>query len=260
MTDPDRTPTEPAPPPPPGASDGLLRPPRPELVGASGELCEQAARRFAVELARFAVGGQAGRRGEDPVYQEVTERRQLEHNAWRERERARGRPLPGIYSSCGDLPAWLLFTGFGVRAPWLNREANALLSPRAPYGRRWRIGKNLSMLERCPDCVRVERASAVDLRPGDVIRIGYAGTGAQAAHVEVVLEAADRLIVAAYGQGHTERATCARVRERALEREGGALYVGARRLYRHWPLAAVLRGALTRGELAELKTPTVLKT
>lgn len=81
----------------------------------------------------YACNGAKGRRLRDPVYQRITE----------------GRDIPGTardgYSSCGDLAHWLLYK-LGVRSAWLNRAEHlgfrsgmnlARLCPRPQFTNPW---------------------------------------------------------------------------------------------------------------------------
>lgn len=96
-------------------------PPAPEDA-IFGNAPLSALRQAARALLAYAVDIPRGARSvQDPIYRTIVE----------------GRSGAG-YSSCGDLAHWLLYT-LGVRAPWINRAANA-----AAGG--WRMGANLNAL------------------------------------------------------------------------------------------------------------------
>jgi hypothetical protein len=115
-------------------------------------------RRAAVALARYAVDadGSGHRDVGDPVHEEVTEGR---YKQWLD-AKARGEAwaLKVFYSSCGDLPAWVLRC-LGCRDESLvNRNDDGGEHP-------WAVGKNLQMLQGHP-CT-VKPANDVGPSPGD---------------------------------------------------------------------------------------------
>jgi hypothetical protein len=85
--------------------------------------------RAAVAMIRYACGAN-GRGKDDPVYAEVTEKRDDTPA-----ERAR-------YSSCGDLYHWLM-KRFDVEERWVNRTDDGVHGD-------WEMGKNVSDLAWCP--------------------------------------------------------------------------------------------------------------
>lgn len=178
---------------------------------------------LAYELLTVACNGEAGRDEDDPVYQFVTEGRDVG-------------AMQKKYSSCGDLAHWLYWT-MGVRLPWVNREPNG----------GWRVGQNVSLLAWCPQAQSCD--NVLRFEPGDVVII-WGREDTSDAHVMVVLEqeSPQVLLVAEYGQPG------GRVNRRS--RLGGK--IGARRLRRHIPLEAVIAAAEEAGQLEPIDGPAVL--
>ncbi len=131
----------------------------------------------AVALCEYACGFEAGRSKDDPVYQEVVERRDV-------------KPARAHYSSCGDLGHWLL-ERLGLREKWVNR---ASLS-------QYRVGLNVAELGLgCPIAHAPPNDSHWSPSPGDICEIWNTGTDA---HVFVVLDGSTpgHLRTANYGAG-----------------------------------------------------------
>ena len=192
--------------------------------GVGEDLRERLA--LAPRLLDWACNGELGVDEDHPRYATVTEGRDV--GAMRAK-----------YSSCADLPHWMLFRE-GVRAPWLNRQEH----------KGWRPGLNVSLLAyQAP--VQCQRTPVPGQRfePGDTLIVWNDAEGKDA-HVMVVYEhAGEKLVVAEYGQpgGH--------IKERALHSEGFHLYVGKRRLQRWLPLAAVIGYCAENDLLVDVDLP-----
>lgn len=176
----------------------------------------QSYRDLARELCEYACNGSAGRPESDPIYQDITEGRDVG-------------TMVRKYSSCGDLPHWMLFR-LGVRLPWINR---------AEHGG-WTVGANIWKLEH----TQATRVASLSDRYecGDVLRIGDSGRE----HVFVVLEHDGNIIHSAdYGQPGGE------FRSRSIAERDGRPYLGGRIIGRWLPLGEVLNLADARGDLTE---------
>lgn len=221
------------------------------IVDDAGKVCARTLRERAARCARRATGGEAGVYGTDDRYELVTEGRHREHEAWADRVELSGAPRPFGYSSCYDLVLFILWDVCGVRSPWVNREANPALTL-GPYGKRWKPAESPRMLRQCPELEWPERPEVFEsLEPGDIVRMGDAPTGPDAAHVAVVLDVRDggELVTADYGQSMHRASVCGRVRTRRFERR--AMRFGGKRWRELYRLDRVLKGALERGEWSE---------
>lgn len=187
----------------------------------------------AVALAEHACGGSAGRSKDDPIYADVTERRDT--GAMRAR-----------YSSCGDLAHWLLYR-LGCRAPWVNRTD-------MPMG--WRVGQNVSLLA---GQGRIPGDEEWTPEPGDILVIWNSPNGYDA-HVCVWLGGGS---VANYGAGGMSAAARhgANITNPSLTWSGRAWYLGKRQLQRivslsHLPFSEPpdLTGAELTGEVIDALT------
>jgi hypothetical protein len=170
-------------------------------------------RALAAELVEYACGGAGGRSEADPVYQAVTEGRDVG-------------AMQARYSSCGDLAHWLLYR-LGVRLPFVNRAEHL----------GWTSGANVSRIAFANVAESDPRQNAHYL-PGDIGIVWSKPEGTDA-HVFVILEDAQpsALLVGEYGQpgGH--------VRARAIGYESGRLRIGSRTLRRVLRLDRVLDAA-----------------
>jgi hypothetical protein len=178
---------------------------------------EKIVRDFAAELIRYACGQYTGGRSEnDPVYQRVTESRDV------------GAAQRG-YSSCGDLAHWMLFR-LGSRARFVNRKEH----------RGWRMGANVSALAFSPVA---EDAKANDhYQAGDVLII-WIRPDATDAHVMVALDHRQGMLTSGeYGQPGGA------VRVHHLDRPG---FIGQRKIQKVIRLNRALAYSEERGELAE---------
>jgi len=207
-------------------------------------VAESYARVAAARLARFAVGDNAGQleafegRGfDDAVYKGVTEGRQDEAHR-----------LGIFYSSCGDLPHWMLCR-LGVRLPWVNRREMMQLAPPHPG---WRVGQNLSALVSGSGLAERVTPDAARFEPGDVLHLGDTNASA---HVDVVLADLDgedgRAIVSAdYGL------PAAGIRRSFAHVEGGRLFRNKRPIVHVLRLGRVLSAARDAGLLVEASFPS----
>ncbi len=165
-----------------------------------------------------------------------------------------GRGSTPSYSSCGDLPNWMLFR-VGVRLPWLNRKEH--------HG--WRVGQNLNALF-WPPAPSQEGHSIVHtkLECGDMLEIWNRPNGTDA-HAICVIDCdpdARVLLTAEGGQKwgaehppkHADFALC---RHTYTLREG-LIWVGGRAAHRWLPFAAVLTAAEEQGLLADAEVPPQL--
>jgi hypothetical protein len=170
-------------------------------------------RELASAFLDVATSGVAGRSEADPIYQAITEGRDVG---------AQQR----TYSSCGDLCHWLLYR-LGVRLPIVNRAEGA----------GWVTAKNVSRLAWAPQA-RAPRTGEV-YQLGDILTVWDHPKGTDA-HVLVVREhVAGHVHSADYGQPGGAR------RMRPLLK--GLL--GGRRLQRVLPLSEVLAAASAAGAL-----------
>ncbi len=174
-------------------------------------------RTAAVELCRYACGGDKGRGKNDPVYREVTE----------------GRDGPGdlqraAYSSCGDLGHWLL-ERLGVREKWVNRHSLG----------QYHVGANVYELGLgCPIAHAAPTASDwAGPEAGDICEI-WNGTKGQDAHVFVVLGPSEKvegkLLTANYGAGGMQAALWpgARLSNSSCQHTIAGWFVGSRKMQR----------------------------
>jgi hypothetical protein len=180
------------------------------------------ARAVALLLLEHATNGDAGRSESDPVYVEVTEKRDF----------------GAKYSSCGDLCHWLHFR-LGVRSDYLNRAEH----------KGWRVAQNISRLAwRCP-AARPPKAGE-RFSAGDVLIVFNQKNGLDAHALVVRDHTGDEVHSADYGQPGGARKT------RKLNVDPrGALVLGGRRVQFVLPLFDVLTGAARRGELAPVDIP-----
>jgi hypothetical protein len=172
----------------------------------------------AVSLLEYACNGSKGRPHlGDPVYEAVTERRQI--NAPK-------------YSSCGDLAHWLLYR-LGVRLSLVNRKEHL----------GWKQGLNVSRLAFSKLTLSVTDQSS--FQPGDIIIIWNRPDTTDAHVVCVIDEREDSLLTAEYGQPGGA------LRTRSLMRHNGGLILGNRKIHKHLPLLSVLAA----GDLEPIDNP-----
>ena len=191
----------------------------------------------AVALCEYACGFEQGRGKDDPVYLEVVEHRDVPPNR-------------AHYSSCGDLPWWLLYR-LGLRTPWMNRAANGTYNG----------GMNISDLAACP--AHINPPHDFEPTPGDILEIWNSPQGFDA-HACVVLAPphAGKVTLANYGAGGMNAAAWpgARVSDSDWRPNTGGPFVGHRKLLRVIQLERVipflteqpdLTGARVSGELID---------
>jgi hypothetical protein len=173
------------------------------------------------ELLTYATDGDTGRSESDPVYREITE----------------NRDTGKAYSSCADLAHWM-YERLGMRGPWLNRAS-------LPQG--FRYGVNVSRLAyKCPEARAPHKGEQFET--GDVL-IVWNREDTTDAHVLVVREHSPGVIDSAdYGQPGG-----ARRRRGLLVTSAGNMILGGRRVQRVLRLREVVRGAVARGELAQVE-------
>jgi hypothetical protein len=186
-----------------------------------------AARKLAVRLCEAACGGRHGMPVGAPIYRDVVE--------W-------SRKYPGPkYSSCGDLPHWMLYR-LGVRLPWINRYEHT----------GFRVGWNITYLADTRANPRVR-----PVRPGEKFESGdtivvWSRVDTKDAHAIVVVDhlpAEGILLTAEYGQpGGALRARRVTTGSASVSVEG--------RMVRAWlPLDEVLLAAHSAGQLQEASIP-----
>jgi len=181
---------------------------------------EATLRAAAVEAARFACNGAAGRVLGDPVFEVVTERR----NRWKG------------YSACGDLAHYVL-RELGFRDERvLNRDDDG---GRAP----WQSGTNLSRLIFATGDAFVWAKRDLRPRPGDIL---YLAPPEHVCVLERLDEEHGRIATFDYGLwDNTLNKPAGRAREASFGVGTTALRVGARVL-RGWLDLARLPGLLAR--------------
>lgn len=179
---------------------------------------EDTLRAAAVEIARFACNGAAGRVLGDPVFELVTEGR----NHWKG------------YSACGDLAHYVL-RELGYRDERvLNRNDDGGSVP-------WKMGANLSRLVFSAGAAFVWAKGARRPKPGDIL---YVAPPEHVCVLERLDEERGRIATFDYGLWDAAKNKPAgRGRESTFSASGGALRVGARTL-RGWLDIARLPGLL----------------
>ena len=148
-------------------------------------------RQAAVVLAEYAVDGDNGRAVGDPIHEWVTEGRRARSEARRKKD-----PSANDYSSCGDLPHWMLAC-LGCRdEAVVNRTDDGGVKD-------WVIAVNLSRLTRSPWYVR-EGVGEPDL--GDILLTGNLDSGRDwHACVLLMRVTDDQWVTADYGQPYGQK-------------------------------------------------------
>lgn len=186
----------------------------------------------------FACGYSKGRLVTDPVVEAVTE----------------GRCSVPSYSSCGDLPNYMLFR-LGCRAPAINRKES---------GHPWRVGKNFDIYW-SPKPAR-NPIHGETYQCGDCLCIWKTGNDA---HALVVIEhtPGDRvLLTAEYGQKwqgeqklgqaiHPDARLCV---HQYSERDG-VIWIGSRAVQRVLPLVAMIEHCASLNQLVAAEDPPQLQ-
>jgi hypothetical protein len=185
----------------------------------------------------FACGYSRGRLVTDRVVETVTE----------------GRCSVPSYSSCGDLPNYMLFR-LGVRAPAVNRAENG----------GWRVGKNFDIFW-SPKPARAAIPGET-YQCGDMLCIWKTGTDA---HALVVIEhtPSDRVILTAeYGQKwqgeqltgkniHPDGKLCV---HQYSDRPDGLMWIGSRAVKRVLPLIDMIDHCTALGQIVAAEDPPQL--
>ncbi len=180
----------------------------------------EAYRLCARKLVEYACGDTSGRSESDPVYQRVTEGRDVG-------------AAQAKYSSCGDLAHWMLYR-LGARESFVNRAENK------PWG--WRVGRNVSQL--CYNKLVHEPKPGERFAPGDILVV-FNDPGGRDAHVLVALEHnGDVVLSGDYGQPGGA------LRTRTL-RDGR---LGGRELQYCLPLGMALSGTMEAPDWGLLET------
>lgn len=185
---------------------------------------------LAVRLCEWATNGSKGSAAGNPRYDVVTENR-------------RG----AMYSSCGDLPHWMLYR-LGVRLYWVNRDENKTRRDG------WRMGWNITYLADKKANPLVHEVTADDqFQGGDVIVIcGAPGTE----HALVVIDhlpTENKLLTAEFGQPGGA------LRTRTLTQRGAKLQIGSRIAIARLGLAEVLQAAEAAEMLTDWDVPEVCR-
>jgi hypothetical protein len=179
---------------------------------------------FVKELVEEACGGKQGRNENDPVYQQVTEGRDVG-------------AAQKSYSSCGDLAHWMLYR-MGVRSDYVNRNENG----------GWKAAQNISNLAfKCP-AAEVPSLNT-QYKPGDIALIWNNSDGTDAHAMVVVEQKGNQLVVGEYGQPGGA------IHTRTIKTQEGAAFVGKRQIQRVIPLDKALAIARDRGELVDIELP-----
>jgi|SRR6478735_2320309 len=195
-------------------------------------------RAAAVALCEYACGDGAGRTKDDPVYLEVTERRD-----------GPGPDVRSKYSSCGDLAHWL-YKRLGIREAWINRTDDGVFGA-------WNPGANVALLwgDRCPiDQIPPNDPSFMP-DAGDVVLIWNTGFDA---HVMVALgRDGTNLRTANYGAGGMSPLASpgAKVASKPLTFAHGKPFYGTRQIQRYLPLSAAIQRISAPPDLSGAKLP-----
>jgi hypothetical protein len=200
---------------------------QPDYIGTTGQTSTSAKTRadFVAGLLEYACNPPKGRSEKDPIYQQITEGRDV------------GK-AQASYSSCGDLAHWMLYR-LGVRSPYVNRDEN----------KGWKAQVNVSNLAFSP-AAKVPNNDTV-YKPGDIIVIWSEANGSDG-HVIVVKEqtTAGKIQTGEYGQPGGA------IKNRTIkESDDGRPIMGNRIVQRYLPLDDVLALAQQNGELADVTLP-----
>lgn len=167
-----------------------------DALDSEGRVRSIKRRDLALALAAYAVNDGQGRDVGDPVHEAITEGR----TKGNEERRAAGSPeVP--YSSCTDLPTWLLDCLGCTLESLINRDDDGGRVP-------WQIGQSLPRLVHAPWFVRAD--GVAEPQPGDILYLGNNG-----GHVCVLRERSESAVLTDdYGQPYARR------RLRTLRRQG----------------------------------------
>lgn len=169
-------------------------------------------RQAAKALALFATNRSVGRSIGDPVHEWITEGRRSEYERALKQGAAWARNMSAGYSSCGDLPHWLLMC-LGCRDErYVNRTDDGGDVP-------WKSGVNISRLCSLPS---YRNPNEYDPLPGDIIHVAspdHVAVTIRASYMTREIESAD------YGQPYA-----AMKLHTLLRRSETQILVGARTL------------------------------
>lgn len=176
---------------------------------------------YAKHALTFAANGFEGRQEKDPEYIDITEGRDV--GAMQQK-----------YSSCGDLPHWLL-EGCGVRFPWVNRAALG----------QYAVGMNVARIqsmahELAPPSIRVFESLWI----GDVLIVWNSPKGLDA-HVIVATGPLQNGVLPTVEMGQPGAVACMRIPK--LRPDGW--YIGTRRVQKILKFAATIEAAARAGKL-----------
>jgi len=175
------------------------------------------------ELLEWACSPPQGRSENDPIYQEVVEGR--DQGASQK-----------SYSSCGDLPNWMLYS-LGVRTDYVNRAENG----------GWKEGQNISKLAFSP--VAAQITPDTQYSAGDTVVIYSEANGSDAHALVVISQQGNKLETAEYGQPGGA------IRNRTVTLKDGVPYMGKRQMQKILPLKDVLADAESKGQLGDVRLP-----
>ncbi len=179
---------------------------------------------FVKDLLEEACGGKQGRNENDPVYQEITEGRDVG-------------AAQKSYSSCGDLAHWMLYR-MGVRSDYVNRTENG----------GWKSAQNINNLAfKCP--VAENPTVNTQYKAGDIALIWNKPDGTDAHAMVIVEQTGNKLVVGEYGQPGGA------IHTRTIKTQDGVPFIGKRQIQRVIPLDKALALAQERGELADVELP-----
>lgn len=180
-----------------------------DALDSEGHVKPDRRRDVALVLAAHATQDGRGRDVGDPVHEEVTEGRRKAN----EERRARGSPEVA-YSSCGDLPHWMLDRLGCTDERLVNRTDDGGQTP-------WKIGANLTRIVNAPGFVRAGGRRTP--QPGDVLFLMNRFGG----HVCVLVSwSSTHCTTDDYGQPYARRRTHPVVADGEGYRVGGAPLVG----------------------------------
>jgi hypothetical protein len=179
---------------------------------------------YVKEMIDWACGPPKGRNENDPIYQEVTEGRDV--GAFQK-----------SYSSCGDLANWMLYS-MGVRSSYVNRDENG----------GWKVGQNINNLaNKCPAAASPTPNQGYS--PGDIILVWNKPDGTDAHAIVVVEQQGNKLVTGEYGQPGGA------VKSRTISIKDGQPFLGSRQIQRVLPLDQVIALAQQNGELTDVRLP-----
>lgn len=195
--------------------------PQPSLAGSNRS-------DYVKSLIEWACGPPKGRNENDPVYQQITEGRDVGQ-------------AQKSYSSCGDLAHWMLYR-LGVRSDYVNRNENG----------GWKDQKNISNLAFSP--AASTPTSSTSYNPGDIIIVWNESNGSDSHAIVVTGQTGSTIQTGEYGQpGGAEK-------EHKIQIKDGKPYIGKRQIQKVIPLEKVIELAQQSGQLSDITLPGDLST